>query len=71
MTTTPARLTRVQRLYLQEAERQPFTKGWGGMASTITVRILESRGLITVNWLGANGWRVTGLTQAGREKVTA
>ncbi len=59
------RLTRVQQLYLQETQTRRLRRGWGGMGSTLTVRLLEERGLVTVNWLGRD-WELTGLTTLGR-----
>lgn len=62
-----------QATYLADAWRQ-FDQGWGGHYSTLTVRLLEERGLIT---LARNAdprrprWTVTGLTKLGEQVLTA
>lgn len=62
-------LTRVQALYLAEGARQQLDCGWGGMSSTLTVRLLEERGLITLDRHGRAGasWSITGLTHLGQQ----
>lgn len=45
---------------------QPIRKGWGGMKSTLTIRILEERGLAMVTNWRKDGW-VASLTKKGRE----
>lgn len=59
-------LGRTQALYLAEGDRRHLTYGWGGLRSTITVRLLEERGLITLARDGTLRWTVTGLTHLGR-----
>jgi hypothetical protein len=61
-------LTRIQANYLELGAtwRQAY-RGWGGHGSTLTVRLLEERGLITVDWRTGPGWKITGLTRLGRE----
>lgn len=62
-------LTREQSTYLATTRLHGgFDCGWGGLANTRTVRLLEERGLITLQ-RGVAGhwprWRVTGLTRLG------
>lgn len=61
-------LTRTQALYLAEGDRRRLRYGWGGLRSTLTVRLLEERGLITLRreW-GETGWEITGLTHDGQK----
>lgn len=56
-------LTNVQAIYLDAAERG-FDRGWGGLSSTLTVRLLEARGLIQVR-REYNSWRVVSLLPLG------
>lgn len=58
-------LTRTQALYLAEGDRRRLRYGWGGLRSTLTVRLLEERGLITLGRWDAPRWEITGLTHAG------
>lgn len=58
-------LTRTQALYLAEGERRRLRYGWGGLRSTLTVRLLEERGLITLQRWGDPRWEITGLTHEG------
>lgn len=46
-----------------------FDRGWGGLSSTRTVRLLHERGLVVCNdWTYRDrGWRVTGRTKLGDE----
>lgn len=61
-------LTRTQAVYLDTAGRQ-FDRGWGGLASTLTVRLLRDRGLIVLSDVlyADRGWRVMGRTRLGDE----
>ena len=66
--TTP-RLTAVQRRYLEVMEGRDRLKcGWGGYRSTVTVRILEERGLCTLREWGPSDWDAS-ITNAGREAI--
>lgn len=58
-------LTRTQARYLTEADRRRLHYGWGGYRATLTVRLLEERGLATVRWWDAPRWEITGLTTDG------
>lgn len=58
-------LTRTQALYLAEGDRRRLRYGWGGLRSTLTVRLLEERGLITLGRWDAPRWEITGLTHEG------
>jgi hypothetical protein len=59
-------LTRTQALYMAEGDRRRLVAGWGGLSSTLTVRLLEERGLATVRWSSRYPrWEITGLTHAG------
>jgi hypothetical protein len=60
-------LTRVAALYLAEGRRRRLVYGWGGLRSTLTVRLLEERGLITLarSHDPDRRWEITGLTRAG------
>jgi hypothetical protein len=63
------RLTREQVNYLLTVRlRGGLDCGWGGLSATRTVRLLEERGLITLQ-RGTPGswprWRVTSLTRLG------
>ncbi|MEV2222772.1 hypothetical protein AB0E01_23180 [Nocardia vinacea] len=70
------RLTAEQWHYLDTAAgRHGFEYGWGGLRSTLTVRILEERGLITLDRRHyerdsrgsiVDRWKVTGLSALGR-----
>lgn len=66
-------LTPVQAIYLQTADLHGFDCGWGGLRSTLTVRILEERGLITLVHVGLlvpgrdPRWRVRSLTTLGED----
>ncbi|MFI1194169.1 hypothetical protein ACH4T9_13040 [Micromonospora sp. NPDC020750] len=61
-------LTPVQALYLSTAHtRHQIDAGWGGLSSTLTVRLLRERGLITLDDLLYKPWRITGLTKLGGE----
>lgn len=71
------KLTRVQWVYLYEVwHRGRLEYGWGGLRSTLTVRVLEERGLIVLTrnsfakdhrgrWV--ERWTVSGLTKCGQE----
>lgn len=60
-------LTWEQSTYLDVAStRGGFDRGWGGLSSTLSVRLLEERGLLTLQ-RNYPGWRVTGLTKLGGE----
>lgn len=60
------RLTRTQRHYLTAVEDVGrLQQGWGGHASTLTVRLLEARGVVEVDWR-RDGWCITGLTRLGQ-----
>ncbi len=60
-------LTRIQALYLTEASKRPLAYGWGGYRSTLVVRLLEERGLITVRHSVEpdRRWTITDLTTRG------
>lgn len=60
-------LTAEQATYLQEASRREFERGWGGLSSTLTVRLLHERGLIVLNDLLYSPWRVTDITPLGEQ----
>jgi hypothetical protein len=61
-------LTRTQALYLAEGDRRRLQCGWGGLSSTLTVRLLEERGLATVRWSSSwPRWEITGLTHDGQK----
>ena len=61
-------LTRIQALYLAEGDRIRLMCGWGGLSSTLTVRLLEERGLITLARRSTDPrWTITGLTHLGAE----
>ncbi len=63
-------LTSEQATYLDVAcSRGGFDRGWGGLSSTLTVRLLEERGLLTLreNRTGYPRWRVTSATKLGGE----
>lgn len=69
------RLTWEQWVYLDTAGRQ-FDYGWGGLRSTLTVRLLRERGLIELNDSGRYSadsghrrWRVTGRTALGDQVI--
>jgi DNA-binding HxlR family transcriptional regulator len=65
-------LTRIQALYLAEASRQQLECGWGGLSSTLTVRLLEERGLITLARSSRRPrWTITSLTHLGRQVLDA
>ena len=59
-------LTREQVTYLRVAHRG-YDRGWGGLKSTLTARLLRERGLITLDDMlhRDRGWRVTGRTPLG------
>lgn len=59
------RLTPEQANYLDAGQRG-FTQGWGGLSSTLTVRILRERGLILLDDR-TTPWRVTRLTTLGEQ----
>lgn len=63
-------MTPEQANYLDVASRG-FDRGWGGLSSTRTVRILHYRGLIVLDeFLYRNrGWRVTGRTHLGDQVI--
>ena len=66
-------LTKTQRSYLDAmSTHYPLRQGWGGHASTRTVRILEERGLCQVRtWPtvgGADYWEAY-ITSSGREAI--
>lgn len=65
----PWTLTRVQALYLAEADKRQLECGWGGLRSTLVVRLLEERGLITLQRDRAPSptWTITSLTKRGAE----
>lgn len=61
-------MTRTAALYLAEGDRRRLVYGWGGLRSTLTVRLLEERGLITVRWSSTYPrWEITGLTHHGQK----
>jgi hypothetical protein len=65
----PQVLTREQSYYLREGSQRRLEYGWGGYKSTLSVRLLEERGLITVAWSTTwPRWTITGLKALG-EKV--
>jgi hypothetical protein len=64
-------LTRTQALYLAEGDRRRLRYGWGGLRSTLTVRLLEERGLITLARWDSPRWEITGLTHLGAEVLAA
>jgi hypothetical protein len=72
----PQRLTKTQLDYLaaiNESLGQGLTKGHGGYNSTQTVRILEERGLITLQRFDRGGreiWRAK-IRPAGRDALRA
>ena len=58
-------LTFPQWVYLTEAGRG-FEQGWGGLDSTLVVRLLRERGLIHLDDRATHRpWRVTGRTALG------
>lgn len=60
-------LTFAQWVYLRTAEqRGGFERGWGGLDSTLVVRLLRERGLIELDDR-RQPWRVTAVTAAGRK----
>lgn len=60
-------LGRTQALYLAEGDQRRLVCGWGGLSSTVTVRLLEERGLITLARSPAYPrWTITGLTRLGQ-----
>ncbi|MCM6779097.1 hypothetical protein NDR87_37065 [Nocardia sp. CDC159] len=70
----PQRLTYTQWRYLDEVDRRGRLEyGWGGYTSTLTVRLLRERGLITVadRWQRTESgglvlrWEISGLTKLG------
>lgn len=63
-------LTAEQHTYLVAADRG-FDFGWGGLRSTLVVRILRERGLISVDDLLYKPWRVQGRTTLGDLVVQA
>jgi hypothetical protein len=52
------------------AMRDRLNKGWGGYSSTLTVRVLEERGLCRVqpDYNGPGRWCAT-ITNAGQEAI--
>jgi hypothetical protein len=61
-------LTREQSHYLREGGRRQLQYGWGGYKSTLSVRLLEARGLVLVQWSQTwPRWTITGLTKLGQE----
>lgn len=62
-------LTHIQAHYLAEADKRQLEYGWGGFRSTLVVRLLEERGLITLQrgTSPAPSWTITGLTRRGAE----
>ncbi len=66
--TTRPRMTKTQRFYLDESVmRGRLVKGWGGLKSTLTVRILEERGYIRLRD-HSQGWKATPLDK-GRDEI--
>ena len=64
----PQTLTWVQWVYLDTARKYKFERGWGGLDSTRTIRILNERGLLDYrDGFGSRPWQVTGLTRFGVE----
>lgn len=43
-----------------------FEQGWGGLRSTLVVRLLRERGLLTLDDR-RTPWRTTGLTRLGKQ----
>lgn len=62
-------LTRQQAVWLESADQGGFWRGWGGMSSTLAMRLLRERGLLLVTEYPTDPrrWKVTGLTALGRE----
>lgn len=63
-------LTADQAVYLDTAWRQ-FDRGWGGLSSTLTVRLLHARGLLLLDdfLYRDRGWRVVGRTRLGEQVI--
>lgn len=62
-------LTFVQWVYLDSAGRG-FRRGWGGLTSTLVVRLLRERGLIVLDDFGGTSeWRVTGRQKLGDQLI--
>lgn len=64
--TKTYRLTLTQYLYLEKAAWRGFERGQDGYGSTVTVRILQERGLLLLSQAG-DSWRVQGVTPAGQK----
>jgi hypothetical protein len=63
---TMPKVTKTQLHYLSAMEDVGLLKaGWGGFASTLTVRILAERGLCTLREFGPGDWQAS-ITKAGR-----
>lgn len=62
-------LTFPQWVYLEAAGRG-FEQGWGGLRSTLVVRLLRERGLIFLDDR-SSPWRVTGREQLGDQVIAA
>lgn len=62
------KLTKAQRAYLSAMLGHSLSSGWGGHSSTLTVRILEERGLCTLRQYGPGDW-VASITGAGRDAL--
>lgn len=66
------RLTREQWHYLTTAQLRQYPYGWGGLKSTLTVRLLNERGLLTLwEYETYPRWTVTGLTGLGEQVLAA
>jgi hypothetical protein len=71
----PQDLTAEQAIYLDTAG-QGFSRGWGGLKATLTVRLLAQRDLITLTEYrftrpGEPRWTVTGRTKRGDQVMEA
>lgn len=66
----PQRLTATQAVYLGAAVLQGrLVCGWGGLSSTLTVRLMEERGLVTVRYDRrdtSRRWEITSITPLGQ-----
>lgn len=66
-----ARLTRTQSHYLDAMRWTGRLQcGWGGLSSTLTVRVLAERGLCSLREFGPADWEAK-ITTAGRETLEA
>lgn len=67
------RLTPEQAIYLKSAGHAlGFERGWGGLNATLTVKLLDDRGLIKFSPArGRSPWKVEGLTTLGQRVLDA